>query len=417
MRFIITFAFLVVLSSWWVNAQPSQPLAQCSTTVCTSTSDCPKTNSFDEIVNCVNGTCISTKISYLGIGSLCDSSSRCMEGLYCANFGLEDDVTMCQTTRSFGCSCTEAEQCDGFLCINGICDALRSIGDPCTTDEHCGSVCTNGKCAAGAIGAKCNSHRSCDSNYCDDENTCQNDPRPPCSESASFNGRCDDPNAICYDGVCYRRNGEAGSACNTTLPGIFCKLSLACKEGICTTVPEGSPCSSALDCNKYQSCTCASNSGGSTSQYGCYTTQGLECAFAYQQLEDCLNKCSERDAEGIPNTCANKCVSLRSAYDCCNGCETDMSLINYNGTCPDIYPVDCCSSTKSCSVASCGTGQTTPQPSTTPEPSTTSVPPGSTTNSDVDDDNRISDNSSVASTDLPYLFFAGCLVVWSILWI
>lgn len=398
MKLVIVFT-LVVLLSLWVEAQT---LPECSITACNVTSDCPKTNSFDHVVSCSGGACISTKITFLGIGEECDVTSataRCNNGLACAN-------SICQTTRSYGCKCETREECDGFLCINGTCDAMRSIGDSCTIDDHCGSICSSGVCIAGPIGAKCNAHHSCDSKYCDDDSfTCQNDARQACSASSPFGGKCDDPNALCYDGTCYSRNGNAGDKCNSSLSFPQCKVYLACVDGTCSTIPEGNPCTSANECNRLQSCVCAPTKDGSRSLYGCYTTQGIECTLIYQALEDCLNLCSELGtAEGIPGTCAHKCTAKRSAYECCTSCNNDSPLINYNGTCPDIQPVDCCSTDKACTTTTtCSETSTTPPTTSTDKPAT--EPPTDTGTDRIGSD---------ASMSVPYLALAALLAVASV---
>ena len=412
MKLLFVLTLFALLSTWVAGQDPA-----CSVTSCTVDSDCPKFNSFDSIPTCNNGTCTSAAIVYIEIGEKCDlvsTTSRCREGLSCSAFGIGDGTTVCQTTQSYGCSCTTDDVCDGGLCLNGTCDALRSIGDPCTVDDHCGSICSNGVCATGPVGAKCNAHHSCSSGYCDGE-TCQTDTRAACNAANPFNGKCDNPTDFCYDGVCHIRYGGLGAECNATVPGPSCKVSLACINGACVTVAEGTPCSSSNDCNSLQSCVCGS--GANSNVYGCYTTAGVECAAIFQELEDCLQQCTEPDAEGVPNTCANGCSSLRSQHECCISCANDSPIINYSGTCPDIQPMSCCSTTTACGTTFCGTSNNaTSAPTTTPGTTgDSSSSTGSTTGVDQPGDEDGTSTGIGSRSSVPYLFLAGLLVLCSVI--
>lgn len=309
------------------------------------------------------------KKSDLDIGNPCnvtDPSAQCREGLLCSSAGIDNGAEVCQSTRSFGCSCTVDAQCDGGLCLDNSCDAVRSIGDFCTTDLHCGSVCVNQTCSLGSVNDKCNADKSCSTGFCAEDSTCQADTRENCSLS-NPNGKCSGLNAVCFYGKCYSPNGDVGASCNASLSFPQCKVTLACLNGTCSKVAEGSPCTDRSVCNSLQDCVCSED----TSTYGCYTKIGASCATTYQALDDCLNQCTERQSIGVPGTCASMCKTLDTQYTCCQGCATQSTFFNYNGTCPSLVSQPCCSSTMACSEQSNDSVCPVTNPSTTSSSSVT----------------------------------------------
>jgi len=360
-------------------------LPQCTTTTCVQDSDCPNFVDPNYFPTCISGVCSNTNIVKIDIGQPCntsDPSGQCRVGLFCSSVGTGGS-SVCQHTRSFGCQCDADEECTGGLCLNNSCDALRSIGDSCTADLQCGSVCNNQVCDVGSVGDKCNSDKSCASGFCSEEVTCQTDARPTCSAS-NPNGQCEDSSSVCFGGICYLTNGDAGSSCNSSLPFPQCKVTLGCIDGACAQVPEGTPCSDRSVCSLVQDCVCG---GDNSSLYGCYTKIGVTCADAYQALDDCLGLCTETQSMEIPNTCANKCQKHSIEYACCEGCATHGTFYNWEGSCPTLSSTSCCSSTVACSEldneAVCAASNSTADSSSSSSesPSSTSSSPSSSTTS------------------------------------
>ncbi|MBR58386.1 MAG: hypothetical protein CMH54_10240 [Myxococcales bacterium] len=266
-----------------------------------------------ETDTCTDGVCLGVEVDCNDANPCTDDS--CVPGTGCVN---APNTLSC----SDGDPCTIGDRCSNAECVSGetiICDD----GNPCTDD-----ICdVDAGCRYEHNSAPCN-----DSNYCTEDDTCQNG---FCVGQTAT--PCDDGNSCTTDGClpltgCVNVANEA--PCND---GDLCSLNDVCTDGVCAAG------ASTLLCNDSNYCT----DDSCDPLLGCvFTPNTLPC--------NDQNDCTANDA-----CSAGVCVGS-GAMDCDDGnpctkdlCDDGCQYLPIDGMCTDN---NMCSLNDSCSDGICSSG-------------------------------------------------------------
>lgn len=232
---------------------------------CKSSADCSNNKT-----TCVGGQCKGTR----KLGEECDDARPCQVPYMCAKppgadtarcleicLGLScNQVSPCvpassETTLSV-CFCKDSNDCNGKVCIAGVCKDRPELGDPCTKETQCapGYACgilrgqTTGTCLPACVNdANCIGGEPCV--LLSSKRVCQCDIRQAC-----FGG------SPCVDGLC---SGLQRCTRTKTCPsGTTCYMpNSALNQGVCVaSCKENSECSatatSCLNLGTAKGCVC-----------------------------------------------------------------------------------------------------------------------------------------------------------------
>lgn len=285
-------------------------------------------------------------------------------------------------------ACTEADDCLGAVCSQGICCSQTCDG-PCNecsaatggicTPKGCGTpgVCRTGPgtCASGdgsceypaaTDGTSCGDGRLCCAGGCcaagEDciDGACQ----VPCKPLADV---CDDEGECCQDGATFCEGGSCCHALEESCASDAECCSGRCRDGESCCSPPNGPCTSEGDCctgelgdcvlltgggracrcravgescgSSNECCGLATCTNGTCKAGGCVAPQG-GCTSAFDCCWDGTTACIQEGGGGF-TCCRGNAASCVTAGDCCGGapciggacCRGDGQSCNANTLC------------------------------------------------------------------------------------
>jgi len=266
---------------------------------------------------CIDTTCL--KDGLLGM----NRAPYCCE---IANVSpINTDVTCYRAT---GSQCTDDEQCEGELCLNGKCaikqvEDCRQLNENCEGDFHCcAGNCKNGKCGCNPLLGLCYSKNDC----CGLLSTCLEQKCVEVRRCADSGGFCFN-DLDCCEGRCILEScvAECAEVEKPCVNNSQC-CSANCNQGVCDYVDLGGSCEVSISCRKgfcrdgkcslarvndkcETSADCASNN--------CHiSSSGSGIGFC--ECASLLGACQEKnDCCGLLATCVGgSCVEVKQPKQC-----------------------------------------------------------------------------------------------------